>query len=239
MLNAEYISLSRQIGLEVKMDVIANNLANMDTTAYKGESTLFQEYLVNDPSGQPISYTLDWGLVRDLAEGEMAPTSNPFDLAISGKGYFVVDMPDGPQYTRNGHFRVDDTGRLVTGDGHPVLDDGGRPIQFGALDSTFTVSDDGTVTTDSGVIGRLDVVTFDNEHLLKMVGDGRYATDQPPLAVTDTVVLQGMIERSNVEPILEMTELIRTQRAYSATQRLLNTTDDLQRKMLDRIANIF
>ncbi len=239
MLNAEYVSLSRQMGLEVKMDVIANNIANMNTTAYKSESTLFQEYLVEDSEGQLISYTLDWGLVRNLAEGEMTPTGNPFDLAISGTGYFVVETPDGLQYTRNGHFRIDDTGRLVSSDGHPVLDDGGRPIQFGESDTTVTIANDGTVTTESGVIGRIDVVSFDNENLLKMVGDGLYTTDQPPIPADGALVLQGMIERSNVQPILEMTELIRTQRAYSATQRLLDATNDLQRKMLDRIANIF
>jgi len=114
------------------MDVIANNLANMTTAAFKTESVLFEEYLVNitneDGSSENISMVLDTGVARDFGQGRMEHTANPFDFAISGDGWFQVETDDGTRYTRNGQFRTNDDGELVTQEGFAVLDVDGNSI---------------------------------------------------------------------------------------------------------------
>jgi flagellar basal-body rod protein FlgF len=238
MLNSEYVSLSRQEALRVQMDVVANNLANMNTTAYKGEHTLFQEYLVTTDTGENVSYVQDWGLVLNTDEGPTTVTGNPLDVAIQGKGYFVVDTPEGEQYTRNGHFTTDQQGRLISSAGNLVLDDSGQPIQFTELDENIQIAQDGTISTDAGVVARLNIVTFENEQLLKKAGNSQYSTDQDPNPALDSTVHQGLLESSNVQPILEITDLIRIQRAYQSNQRLANATDELQKKMLQDLGRV-
>jgi flagellar basal-body rod protein FlgF len=238
MQNSEYISLSLQTALRVQMDVVANNLANMNTTAYKSEHTLFKEYLVETDDGEEVSFVQDWGLVRDTSAGKLNTTGNPLDVAISGDGYFVVETESGIQYTRNGHFRLNDIGQLVTGDGSLVLDDGAQPILFTEFDTNIKIAADGTISTDAGVLGRLDVVNFENQQLLKKAGNSQYTTDQAPFPATAATTVQGMIEGSNVNSILEMTDMIRINRAYQSNASLQSDINESQREMLRRIATV-
>src|SRR5690606_1441701 len=132
--NAQLIGLSRQMALQRQMDVLANNLANINSTGFKAESILFEEYIMpvaadrTFPSGsQQLSYVQDWATVHDLTAGAMTQTGNPLDLALSGEGFFAVEAPEGIRYTRNGAFEIDAAGRLVTQNGFPVLSSGGNP----------------------------------------------------------------------------------------------------------------
>ena len=124
--NSLLISLSHQIASYRSMDVIANNLANVSTPAYQREEPTFQEYVVNvrpaegQAGSQALSFVQDAGVVRDLSEGHLNTTNAPFDMAIHGKGYFVVQTPGGDRYTRNGHFTLNDGGQLVTSNGDAV-----------------------------------------------------------------------------------------------------------------------
>jgi flagellar basal-body rod protein FlgF len=238
MQNSEFISLSLQTALRVQMDVVANNLANMNTTAFKSEHTLFKEYLVETENGEDVSFVQDWGLVRDTTAGKLDTTGNPLDIAISGDGYFVVETDSGIQYTRNGHFRLNDVGQLVSSDGSLVLDDGGQPILFTEFDTNIKIAGDGTISSDAGVLGRLDVVNFENQQLLKKASNSKYTTDQAPFPATAVTTLQGMIEGSNVNPILEMTDMIRVNRAYQANANLQTNINESQREMLRRIATV-
>ncbi|MBL6854579.1 MAG: flagellar hook-basal body complex protein, partial [Alphaproteobacteria bacterium] len=129
--NALLVSLSHQIASYRSMDVIANNIANVSTPAFQREEPTFQEYVMNVPpaegqSGtQSLSFVQDAGIVRDLSEGRLATTGAPFDFAIHGKGYFVVQTPNGERYTRAGHFTLNDSGQLVTSNGDAVQGDSG------------------------------------------------------------------------------------------------------------------
>jgi len=132
MENALLIGLSRQTALLRHMDIIANNLANSETAGYKGERPLFEEYLSKNARvttqpglGGKISMVQDRGLLREFSEGGMVPTDNPLDIAINGKGWLVVDTPDGERYTRNGHLKRNDEGILVNSSGYPVLSTAG------------------------------------------------------------------------------------------------------------------
>ncbi len=235
MENTSDIALSSLSALRHQMDVIANNIANANTSAYRAERVLFEEYLADIGSGQTASFVRDSGVLRDTGEGPISPTGSPMDMAISGKGYFVVETDDGLRYTRNGHFKLDGEGTLVNISGHPVLNAKGDSVQVGAGGHTFNVSPDGVVSTASGRVGRLDIVLFDNEQQLSKAGDGLYATDAEPIPAPEARVLQGMIEGSNVKPIIEMTEMIRLVRRYQSAQRLLEQADELRRRAVETL----
>jgi len=239
MENAVYIGLSQQMAMRRQLDVIANNLANVNTPAYRGEKVLFEEYLQRTPGApKPLSFVLDYGVLRDTSEGELKPTSNPLDVAISGKGFFVVDTPEGQRYTRNGHFRVNDVGQLSTSEGAPVLDDRGRPIKADFRDGGITIASDGTVSNGTGRVGRLDVVQFDNEQAMQKTGSSLYASDEKAKPAANAKIMQGMIEGSNVVSIVEVTNMLELSRLYESTQQLLNTDQERQRKIIQNLAKV-
>lgn len=236
MENAGYIALSRQMTLRREMDVIANNMANLNTPAYKGQSMLFVEYLETSDSGEKMSFVQDVSLVRNLSEGQMTTTSNPLDIAISGDAYFEIETPTGPRYTRNGVFQLNADGAIVTSSGEAVLGDGGTPITLPPNSSDVTVTRDGTVSTDLGPAGRLRLVRFENEQALVKQANGLYdANGQDPVPAENAEVLQGMVEGSNVQGIIELTKMIATVRSYSATGRMVNDEHERQRRAIQSL----
>jgi flagellar basal-body rod protein FlgF len=239
--NALLIGLSRQTAMTRQMAVIANNLANMNTTAYKSQSMLFDEYLMpvareNSPDSK-LSFVQDYGQMRNLSDGEMQMTGNPLDVAIAGDGYFKIQTAQGPQYTRNGHFQLDDTGQLVTSNGDPVLDAGGAPITFTAEEGQITIARDGTITTDKGQRGKLALVSFANPQDIKNNGDNQFTTTQAEQPVESPRLVQGSLEGSNVKPIIEMTNMIEVTRSYARVQRLIEAADDMRRQAISRIGD--
>jgi len=241
MENTSFVALSRQTTLRRQLDVIANNLANMNTTGFKGEKMMFVDHLVRSRGGEKIlgdkiAYVRDIATVRDLTEGPMKATENPLDLAIHGDGYFVVETENGDRYTRNGQFTLDDAGQMVTKNGDPVLSDNGQPFFFSPQDKNIEVTSDGVVRTENGEVGRLQVVTFDDNLDLKEVSGGLFDTEQLPQEVDDPHVVQNMIEGSNVEPIVEMTRMIDVHRSYKGVQKLIEAEDDRIKKMIGELA---
>jgi flagellar basal-body rod protein FlgF len=236
MENAGYIALSRQMTLQREMDVIANNMANINTPAYKGQAMLFVEYLETSETGEKISFVQDVSLVRNLTEGQMTTTANPLDLAISGDGYFEIETPTGPRFTRNGVFQLNANGELVTPSGARVLGDGGNTITLPANSRDVTITRDGSISTDQGPAGRLRLVRFENEQALVKIADGLYdAEGQDPLPTEAAEVMQGMVEGSNVQGIIELTKMIQTVRSYSATGRLVNDEHERQRRAIQSL----
>ena len=237
MENSILVALSRQDTLQRQLDVVANNLANMNTTAFKAERMMFAEYLTpttvgTGDMGDAIAFVRDVATVRDPAVGELQQTEGDLDVAIAGDGYLVVSTPNGERYTRNGHLRLDDAGQLVTDHGLAVLSEDGTPVLFAPEDSRISIARDGTISTESGTLARLQVVRFARPGRLLAVEAGLMMSDEKPQAVAAPVVLQGMLERSNVEPIVEMTRMIDTQRAYDQARVLVEREDDRIRKML-------
>ena len=179
MENSLTIALARQSVLARQMDVIATNMANLETAGFKSENMIFTELIEQTGDEEFLSIVHDVSFVRDLSEGPFTGTHSSLDLAIHGEGYFVVHTPDGERYTRHGVFQLDDSGNIVTTEGHPVLSSGGAPIAI-PLDATdITVTRDGTISADTNEIGRLKVVRFANPQALSKVGSGLYdAIDQ-------------------------------------------------------------
>lgn len=244
MENALLIGLSRQQALAHQLDVIANNLANMRTAGYKGETLIFEEYLSPDASIQDmegsdsqLSYVVDVGMARDFSEGQFEQTGNPLDAAITGRGWFAVETPGGARYTRDGAFKIDAEGRLVTGAGHPVLGDGGQ-ITFGPDETNIIIASDGTINSSAGEKGKLRIVAFEQEGLLEKVGDNLYSSPAPEQAATGFRLAQGMLERANVKPVIETARMIEVTRAYATTSSMLEQMQTLRRDAIERLGSV-
>lgn len=236
MENSIYVALSRQMALQRQLDVTSNNIANMNTTGYKNQRMLFTEFLEKPGLHEKVSFVQDRAVVRDLSVGGMTQTGNPMDLALTGHGYFTVDTASGPRYTRAGNFRMNDQRQMVDGGGLPVLADNGQPITLPAGTSDVKVSGDGTVSTELGPVGKLNIVTFKNEQLMTEVGAGLYVSDEEPQpAPKDTKVAQGLLEGSNVKPVVEMTQMIEVQRSYMSAQRVIDNEHERIRSMIQKL----
>ncbi|MCT8972827.1 flagellar basal-body rod protein FlgF [Microbaculum marinisediminis] len=242
--NTLLVSLSRQVALRRQMDVIANNLANLETGGFKSSDVLFEEYLMPKaeasdalPGDRDISYVIDRGTLQDFAPGPIQQTGNPLDVAIDGEGWFVVQTPAGERYTRNGAFLLDNEGALVTAEGHRVMGDGGV-ITFDERDGAVAIAADGTVSTKAGEKGRLRVAVFDDDAILQPEGSSLFSAPVQPQTANDATVRQGMVEGSNVQPIVEMTRMIEVTRAYTSLSSMLERMDDMRRNAISVLAVI-
>ena len=229
------IAISRQAALQRDMDAVANNIANANTPGYKAERMLFSEYLVRPQRNAPLSFVQDRGMMRDLREGPLTKTGNTLDLALT---------PNGPRYTRSGRFQLDADRRIVDERGEPVLGDAGQPISIPidrnvitiAPDGTVSANTDGTVATDTAIVGKIGVVTFANPRSMKREAYGLYSSNAAPTpAPSTTRVMQGMLEQSNVNAIQEMTDMIEISRAYTANQQVLQNEDDRMKSAINKI----
>lgn len=238
-----YIVLSRQLGLSRQMDVVANNLANTNTPGFKSEGMVFSEYLIKAERPVKLSYVQDLASYRDLSEGALQTTGNDLDVAIQGKGYFVVQTPDGPRYTRNGRFQLNAAGEVVNHDGFQVMA-GGAPLIINTDDGPINIAADGTVSADRTqggntpvIYGKLDVVAFADDKALRPDSGSVFESDQAPtaVAVADFKVQQRMIEGSNVQSIREMTNMIWVQRNYQSAQKFLEGEHERMRRAVNYI----
>ena len=241
MENSAYIALSRQGALRREMDVIANNIANMNTTAFKGESMMFVEHLVKSKGSQSfipqkLSYARDVAQYQNLEEGPLKHTGNALDIAIHGDGYFVMDTPDGERYTRNGRLNLSNDGQLVNHNNLPILSDAGTPFFFGPDDKKISIGSDGTVSTVNGQVGKIKVVSFEDQQNLQKRAGGLYFTEDQPTDVTNANIRQGSLESSNVKPITEITKMIEVQRAYDSVRSFIDKEDARQRKMIQQLS---
>lgn len=217
-----YVLLSQQDALQRQMSVVAQNIANVNTTGYKSNDMLFEDFLVKPDKKFSHHMVLDRATLRNTAQGTFIKTENPLDMAISGKGYFAVQTPQGTQYTRQGTFQMDAEGNIVTADGYPVLSGGGSTIAIPTNAQSVEIGLDGTISTENGKIGRMQVVKFNNEQLMKQTYGGFYQTDEAAEVDEEAQLHQGMVESSNVKSIQEMTHVIQIQRAYERVARLID-----------------
>jgi flagellar basal-body rod protein FlgF len=243
--NAFLVGLSQQMASTRAMEVIANNLSNVGTPAFKHEEVAFEQYMVPVQATEAegggtvnVSFVLDRGVVRDLSAGRMEQTDSLLDMAIDGPGYFVVQTPDGERYTRNGHFRFNGDGQVVTEDGYALQSDGGA-IALQPQDGDLRVGPDGSISTDLQVVGKLRIVNFTDQLALQKMGSSLYdAAGQPPTPVAAPRVHQGVIEKSNVEPVVEITRMIDVMRAYQASVELTKSGEELLKQAIEKIGAV-
>ena len=240
--NAQLIGLSRQIALQRQMDVVANNMANINTTGFKAEDMLFEEYQMPVASDrdfqsadQPLSYVQDWATIHDMSGGAMVQTGSELDVALNGEGFFAVQTPAGERWTKAGSFQLDSNGTLVNASGLPVLGQSG-PIKFGPSETGILIGKDGSVSSSAGAKGSLRIVEFADPQSLTREGSNLYVGGTPTTA-TNTRVMQGFIEKSNVSGVTQMAEMIRVQRAYETAASLASKQDDLRRSAIQRLGD--
>ncbi|WP_244489077.1 flagellar basal-body rod protein FlgF [Devosia sp. Root685] len=241
--NAQLIGLSRQMALQRHMDMVANNIANINTTGFKAEQLLFEEYKMpvaahGDFSGddRTLSYVQDWATIQDFSDGAMVQTDAPLDLAISGDGFFAVQTAAGERWTRGGAFQINNEGTLVDLSGNPVIGEGGQ-IQFGPEESDIRVGADGSISSSAGAKGRLRIVEFEEQQALVREGNN-LMSGGTPIAATNSRVLQGFTEKSNVSGVSEMAEMIRVTRAYESIASLGQKQDDMRRDAIKRLGSV-
>ncbi len=243
MENALLVGLSKQVSLQRKMDTIANNLANINTNGFKEDRLLLEEYQMPiarhnnfKHSDKKLSFVQDHQSFVMLDEGPLVQTDSDTDIGISGEGYFVVETPQGERYTRNGGFQINNEGTLVTSEGHPVLGQGGA-IQINENTSFFNVTRDGSIETNQGIQDQLRIVRFETPEKLEKRPGTLFETDEEALDAVNFSIHQGMIEKSNVQPITEMVQMVEVTRAYTRLSDMLKQGADLKKDALGQLAN--
>jgi flagellar basal-body rod protein FlgF len=220
------ILLSRETALQRQVDVLANNVANATTTGFKAQQVLLQTEKVKPQFNDELNFVLDRATLRDTATGSLVQTGNELDFAIQGSGYFGVKTPQGIQYTRAGSFTLNNNGDLVTQEGYAVLSNDGQPLNVPVDAIQLSIDSSGRLLTDKGEVGQLQLKAFKREQELKETERGLYQAQEAGERPTSTRIVQGAIEQSNVQPVVEMTRVTAAVRAYQQTMTLIQNEHD-------------
>jgi flagellar basal-body rod protein FlgF len=259
MRESMYSALFGAMSNEIRLDTISNNLANVNTTGFKKEAYAFHDtfqrfahdYLTDDRTsvrGQeiwPKAYVMARprlsGQYSDQSQGSLQETGNSLDVALAGKGYLKVRTPDGDMMTRSGSFQLSGDGRLITEQGYEVLGDGGTAVEL-PRDNKILIDANGRISADGIQLAQLDVVDISDPKGLEKLGNNLYkikkgssATEIPAEGVT---VQQGYLERSNVEIVTEMVNMMEAQRAFEINQKLMTTTDSMESLVINKVGSI-
>jgi flagellar basal-body rod protein FlgF len=253
MENPLLIGLSRQVALSRELEAVANNIANLNTTGFKADGTLFEEFLMPvardhqfPPADSRVSFVRDRANWRDLSQGPVQRTGNPLDVAINGEAFFVVQTPRGDRYTRNGAFQINVNGELVNSEGDRVLGEGG-PIQFQSTDNNVSIGPDGSIRVREGsnatidaARGKLRLVSFERPRRLQKDGGSRFLAPagMDPQPAQRATVTQGSIEKSNVRAVVEMTRMIEITRTYSQIALMLQQQSDMRRASIEKLGAV-
>ncbi len=260
-----YIAVSGALKQEKKMSVIANNLANVNSPGFKKDQIVFESLLPpfkdkNDltfeksrnvllppeQSNLNVAYVGVAGFDTDFSQGGLEQTNNNFDLALDGKGFFIVNTPDGIAYTRKGNFHLDPNNRLVDENGNAVQSpQGGGDVVIQSLGGKTTIDTEGFVSVGQGLgntpVGQIGLVDFVNGESLVKVGEGLYRpVDKTATGVQpqNTAFRQGFIEQSNVTSVDEMTKMIETVRAFETYQKVIQTIDGVDERSVNSLGRI-
>ena len=229
----DYVALTRQSGLMKEMQVVAHNIANISTTGFRREGVVFAEHVKRLEGAPSLSMAAASGRHIDLAQAGITTTGAAFDLAIQGEGFFAVQTPEGERLTRAGNFTPSAEGELVNGDGHMLLDLGGAPV-FVPPDAAVAIAQDGTVSANGAPVAQIGlfrpVVPLDLRH---QGGTLFEAGEVEP--VEGGVILQGSLEESNVQPVIEIARMIEVQRAYELGQSFLDREDERLRGLIQTL----
>jgi len=223
-----YAACTAMMAQSQSLELVANNLANSSTAGYRAQHSVFRAVLAasEHPITEVNQATNNYGILEgsrlDLSQGGMQTTGNELDLAVEGPGFFAVQTANGKLFTRNGAFHIS-AGQLVTPEGDPVRGDAG-PVKI--PNGPVSISPDGTISVNGAVAGKIQVVEFPTGTQMESVGRTYYsAPDGAGKAATKSQLRQGMLEASNVDPVLAAVDLITIQRSVEMMQRALSIFD--------------
>ncbi len=241
MQNPSTIALSRVVAQQRLIDITANNIANTATTGYRSERMLFGGWMSRQlhtdapRGGQTIAYTEDKAIYRDTNEGALSRTGNPLDLAIKGDGYFTVATTNGPRLTRAGHFSLDASGNIIDANGNTLLDTSGQALQVASSDAPVTIARDGTISGANGQIGQIGLVAPSDPTAMQTEGGQRLRATGPTAPVAAPVIIQGMVEQSNVKPVVELTSMMEQSRNFEFATQFIQEEDNRQMNAITKI----
>ncbi|MCX8043197.1 MAG: flagellar basal-body rod protein FlgF [Desulfobacterota bacterium] len=249
-----YIAVSGAKLQELRLDITANNLANVNTSGYKADKVVASPFetelgmLINESetlpaplTGEPVSpydiaYAQTMKVGTSFSQGNMQVTGNPLNAALEGPGFFAVDTPNGIRYTRQGNFALDQDGRLITSDGFPVRGKGLSGLSAGDI----TIDINGNVMIDNQPQGSLEIVEFDDPAKLKKEGHNLFVAPPdaaPRTKAGQTTVHQGTLEMSNVTIVTEMVTMIELNRMYQAYQKMITSIDECTGRLIESVAS--
>jgi flagellar basal-body rod protein FlgF len=243
----DQIAVTAASGLHARMealDLVANNLANAATSGFKLDREFYSLFTTGEDSEVdgdsatrlPVIQT-QW---TDFSQGSLQPTGNALDLALSGKGFFAVNGPSGPLYTRAGSFRISAAGVLTTADGYAVQTVDGKTIETQS-EAPLEVAADGSVTQDGEDLGQLNLVDFQDRSVLQKVGNSYFGVSNAKVKVipaADVTVVQGKVENSNVGPAESAVRMVGLMRQFEMLQKAISITTDMNKKALDDVARV-
>ena len=235
------IAASRLIAQQRAMDVTANNLANANTPGFKLQRVQFADWISRQTGadvprgGAAVAYTQDRATWRDQREGALSHTGNSFDLALTGDGYFTVGTDRGTRLTRDGRFGPLPDGTLATSTGDKVLDTNGQPIQIPPTATQISIAGDGTISGSAGLIGKIGVVQPVDPTKLQAEGGTLLNAPGGTTPVAAPGVLQGTLEESNIQPVLEVTRMMNDAREFQFLSQFIQAENDRQQGAIDRL----
>ena len=232
-------------GLRARMeslDLLANNIANASTGGYKADREFYSLYVAPEAAGNNPDSTMP--LIErpwvDHAQGTLQVTGNPLDVALSGRGFFAVNGPSGPLYTRNGNFRLAADGKLTSADGYPVRDTQGAPVRMQSTRG-LEIAADGTITQDGVVTGKLEIVDFTSTAGLSKQGSNYFRVNDPsvkPSAPSGASVEQGHLESSNTGTAESAVRLVNVMRQFEMLQKAVALGTEMNKKAIEEVAKV-
>jgi flagellar basal-body rod protein FlgF len=241
----DQISVLAAAGMQSRMqslDLVANNLANSSTGGYKSDGeffTLFTSEAAGEDASGPSSVPMIQRQWTDFAQGLLEPTNNPLDFGLSGKGFFVVQGPSGPLYTRNGNFRFSNSGALVTNEGYPLLQQNGQPFKANTS-LPLLVSRDGDISQSGKSIGSIKVAEFGNSAGLTKFGSNYFSntTGEEPIDASGAQIYQGKIEASNVSASHGAVRIVGLSRQFEMMQKAITISNDMNKQAIEEVAKV-
>lgn len=227
MQSGTYIALSGQLALQRRLETIASNVANAGTPGFRAEQVKF-EALVSRIAIEPVAFSSTGTITISRRAGELVQTGNPLDVAVEGEGWFAVLTPAGQVFTRDGRMRISEAGELQTLRGFPVLDIGGAPIQLDPNGGPLTIARDGTITQNNLQVGALGLFRIPDNAILTRYDNSGFLLDRPAEPIINFVndgIVQGYVEKANVNAVEELSHLILVSRSFDAVTAVLNEAD--------------
>jgi len=217
----------------MRMDCIANNLANATVIGFKKDSVSFQDILGSAGNTPPLV-----NVETDMSQGDIVATGNTLDLALNGPGFFKIETLDGIRFTRKGNFSLNSEGEIVTQGGHRLLDDNNAPLTVNGSD--ISISTSGAVTVGDGEEGQIEVVDFIDYRALEKDGESMYKNvlEETGIIAPDTTIQQGYVESSNVQIAQEMVTMIHSSRAFESYQKSLQVLDQVNGKAVNEVGRL-
>lgn len=223
-----YVSISGQLALLKRLETVAQNIANLGTTGYRAERVSFEEIL-SETADAATSFASEGRTYISTVSGALEKTGNPLDIAVNGNAWLGISTPAGLAYTRDGRINLSPTGELLSAKGFPFVDAGGSPLQINASGPGPSIGKDGSIVQGGISLGRVGLFTIPEGAGLRRFENGSVIPDQPAEAALDynsVSIAQGFLEKSNTEPVMEMTRLISIQRTFDAISNGVAETEE-------------